>query len=224
MIDFVGSRLKALRELRSPLALLPILVLAACLPSRNDLLHVTLAVEDNGVIYTGSARQRVQCFDAVSWLGGMSMGSCRTLGEAAFVNVGRHGPLFMTLTRDYIDAISKGSSNGPEWTIPLSPKVQMPQLIRFKNINDPTTLVFVDPNNLQAEYGNQVRFQSITVKKIIFGTETKGEIIKVLPWLDKYRGNAAFRDHSSKVLTEDVGAVRPNIFLGSGGSKPKGQN
>jgi hypothetical protein len=224
VIDFVSLKFRAFRVPRSVLAMLPILALAACFPSRNDLLQVTLSVEDNGVIYAGSARQRIQCFDAVSWLGGMSMGSCRTLGEAVFVNVGQHGPLFMTLTRDYIDVISKGSSNGSEWTIPLSAKVEMPQLVRFKDINNPATLVFVDPNNLQAEYGNQVRFKSIKVKKIILGTETRGKIMKVLPWLDKYRGNAALRDYSRKVLTEDVGAVRPNIFLGADGSKPKGQN
>lgn len=153
------------------------------------------------------------------------MGSCRTLGEAAFVKVGNQGLVFMTMGRFYVDLINRGrnwaDARSTKWTVPLAKDVEMPTLARFRNISDPASMVYLDPNNLQSEFGPRVRYQSITVEKIPFGFVTKGKVLEVIPWPDKYRGNAAFHDFNSKPLSTTVGATRPDIFLGSGGSKPK---
>lgn len=65
------------------------------------------------------------------------------------------------------------------------PRDQYPLLVTFTDINDPTTVQRVDPDNLAATFGPGVSLRRITLE-ITDETVTKGKIKKLLPWLGEY--------------------------------------
>ncbi|WP_066268991.1 hypothetical protein [Blastomonas sp. CCH3-A3] len=60
-----------------------------------------------------------------------------------------------------------------------------PMLVRFRDINDPTTVERVDPDALAASFGEGVKLRRVTVQ-LTDDPVTKG-IEKRLKWLDSYR-------------------------------------
>jgi hypothetical protein len=62
---------------------------------------------------------------------------------------------------------------------------QYPLLVTFTDINDPTTVLKVEPDNLAATFGPGVSLKRITLE-ITDDTMTEGLIKKVLPWLGDY--------------------------------------
>lgn len=61
-----------------------------------------------------------------------------------------------------------------------------PMLVRFRDIDDPTTVERVDPDELAASYGDGVKLRRVTVQ-LTDEPVTKG-IIKRLPWLVNQQG------------------------------------
>jgi len=64
---------------------------------------------------------------------------------------------------------------------------QYPLLVAFTDINDPTTVRKVDPDNLAATFGPGVSLKRITLE-ITDEEVTKGKVDALLPWLGSYYG------------------------------------
>jgi hypothetical protein len=60
-----------------------------------------------------------------------------------------------------------------------------PMLVTFTDINDPKSVMQVKPGNIGEAFGSGYSLQSITLE-IVDEAPTRGQIIKVLPWLDQY--------------------------------------
>jgi hypothetical protein len=202
-------------------------LIAGCVPIKSDKLKITVTVEDNGVIYTGTGIQKFTCYISAPFIGDFFTGAggpCKWEGEAVIVNMGKHGPLFLVMGNSYEFDIYEGSQYPvgnsvvppKKWTIPIQDKVDMPPLRRFGNLTDMSTLESVDPNNFEATYGNGVKYRSITVEKIISGEVTKGEVIKILPWLTPLYvdRNRSFGSVEGKMTGTWQGTTTPSEFLG----------
>jgi hypothetical protein len=202
-------------------------LIAGCVPIKSDKLKIAVTVEDNGAIYTGTGIQKFTCYISVPFIGDFFTGAggpCKWEGEAVIVNMGKHGPLFLVMGNSYEFLIYEGSQYPvgnsvvppKKWTIPIQAEVDMPPLRRFGNLTDMSTLESVDPNNFEATYGNGVKYRSITVEKIISGKVTKGEVIKILPWLTPLYvdRNRSFGSVEGKMTGTWQGTVRPSQFLG----------
>ena len=171
---------------------------------------VTVDVDDNGAIVSGSSVQQIDC----AFAHGISKGfgnpsTCRIKGEAVFVDLGSRGLLFILLTEERNDqGVRRGQSN-TAWGIfenanknlydpvgeteqaferiitrglPVdAPAEQAPMLVRFRDLNDSTSVERVDPQNLEASFGRGVQIKRIRVAltndPLTTGIETR------LPWL-----------------------------------------
>jgi hypothetical protein len=205
-------------------ALLPLI--AGCTPSVETTLKVTLSVEADGKLYSGSGIRKVICYDDVPELRGMSMGGCTTLGEAVVAVIGEggdRGVLFLTVCYPGSgEVILQGratSSDPNKWTIPIAGVTSMPQIMRFRNMGDVRTLMVVNPNDMAATMGKGVKFHSITVEQIASGEVTRGEVIKYLPWLEPLRAenttfDMLYNEMFDKKKYGSLGSLTPCIFLG----------
>jgi hypothetical protein len=210
---------QSVRALLLCMALSPLI--AACTPSVDILLRVTLAIEADGVVYRGSGIQRIVCYDSIDELRGMSMGGCTPFGESIVTVVGEggdRGVVFLTVALDHTTTITRGratSSDPNKWTVPMAPEADMPQLVKFRNMADVRTLQFIDPNDMAATIGTGVKFHSITVEQIQSGEITRGEVIKYLPWLEPLRAeNKPFDMKYDELIGTSIGSLRPSLFLG----------
>jgi len=85
--------------------------------------------------------------------------------------------------------------------------VNCPTLVRFRNINDPTTIEVVDPDNLAASFGKDVRLKSVTVQ-ITSDPVTTG-IEKTLPWLNNLNRYRKDPDNPfTSTLSPDISYIR----------------
>jgi hypothetical protein len=123
-------------------------------------------------------------------------------GEAVTVDLGRYGPLFLVLwgkyqpanlphavyyppdqhlSQDYWDQLLELTRPKPPREIPHD---ALPLLVRFRDVNQPSTADCVDPDNMQASYspGAQVTLVHATIE-IVNEPVTTGAIEKWLPWL-----------------------------------------
>jgi hypothetical protein len=67
------------------------------------------------------------------------------------------------------------------------PRDQYPLLVTFTDLNDPTTVLRVDPADLAASFGPGVSLKRIKLE-ITDEKVTKGSIERLLTWLDEYYG------------------------------------
>jgi hypothetical protein len=83
----------------------------------------------------------------------------------------------------------------------------LPDLVTFADINDPETVIEVDPNNLQATLGPGVSWNEITLEFTDEPTTTGIEA--KLPWLSAhYRGMLDGRHyHDKKTLANTLSAA-----------------
>lgn len=170
-------------------------------PSGSWRYKMTVTVETPEGIKTGSAvRQIGQSRDFR--IGDAPAGHSGATGEAVVVDLGTRGKLFLLMGEDHyyffqLFPFSKGGNTreGIEYyshlknvkASVLGVKNMIPQLVTFKNVNDPTTVKSVDINNLSSTFGDGVTLKDITI-------ETTDEpmtwnILKVLPWLENHVGN-----------------------------------
>jgi hypothetical protein len=123
-------------------------------------------------------------------------------GEAVAFDLGRYGPLFLVLWGKYQPANLPHAVYYPpdqhlsqdywdqllELTRPRSPREiphdALPLLVRFRDINQPSTAECVDPDDMQASFppGAQVTLVHATIE-IVNEPVTTGVIEKWLPWL-----------------------------------------
>ena len=68
------------------------------------------------------------------------------------------------------------------------PRDRWPLLVTFTDIDDPASVLKVDPDNLAASFGPGVALKRITLE-ITDENVTKGKVETVLGWLDDYYGS-----------------------------------
>jgi hypothetical protein len=187
-MTFVNGQNKGLRLFA---ALLVCALLTACAPSMTQRIKVTVTVDDNGTLHTGSAVQQWTCTETNNALGGMAIGGCYLKAEAIPIKIGNKGWVFMIFTGSpgdgfdpgyYTGAIQQGRSKDfPEkpWLVPFD---KAPAFVRFADIKDRRTVQLVEPSAFGTAFGEGVSLLSIQVEP---STErlTRGKTQAILPWL-----------------------------------------
>jgi hypothetical protein len=172
-------------------------------PSATIRYRLTLTVDTPEGIKTGSGVIQVTYAKAVRILGSSAEITIGVKGEAVVVDLGKRGLLFALLKAgkeprsapDWIVLKAFGFKGGALGSPPdaniarlqtLHGKKQLssqelPLLVRFRDIHDPTSVERVDPDNLAASFGPGVRLADATIE-ITDDPVTNG-IEKRLPWL-----------------------------------------
>jgi hypothetical protein len=168
-------------------------VLAACSPSVTEKIRVTVTIEDNGKLYTGTAVQQWTCWETDDRWGGMAIGGCRLNAEAIPIKIGEKGWVFMLLAGNeqdgfrapyYPGAIQAGRLKANAqlpWSVPFD---KAPVFVRFRDLKDRTTAELVRPNAFSEAFGNGVALVSINCE-VTNDWLTRGKVRKLLPWLDE---------------------------------------
>ncbi|HWG05086.1 MAG TPA: hypothetical protein VG271_08735, partial [Beijerinckiaceae bacterium] len=189
--------------------------LAGCAEYFFFRMKMTADVEVDQVVRTGSSTIEFKATSPPSWLEEMWNVQSRARGEAAVVDLGERGLLFVTLSGQNlsIDSISYfdelpwsvfwrtsqapdkvgGARNvgsfsdrtrliaSSQTRIELN-RDEIPLLVHFRNVNDPTSVEIVDPTNLAASFGSGTSLLRVTLE-ITRDPVSRG-IGNVLPWLD----------------------------------------
>jgi hypothetical protein len=177
--------------------------------------NFTVEVEDNGRIARGSAIQEEHCVFSDGLIRMGNALNCGVKGEAVVVDLGEKGRLFVLLTgdpnrrrtsdspwglleymhRNLFDPVGLTAAAfdriaASRETVTLD-AIHTPMMVRFRDINDPTTVELVDPAHLEASFGPGVKFAKATTA-IASNALTTG-IEKTLPWLNSgYPGRRLF--------------------------------
>jgi hypothetical protein len=183
-------------------------------------------VEADGVTYIGSTVQKYYCQDGGGTFGSLQVGHCRVEGEAVVVKIGNHGTLFVLMRDVRIDPASgeryMGSPAGMLGQLGLIPKVdnsylpsditddRLPAMITFKDLDKASSVEWVDPSNLSASFGPNVRFKKLSVSPT-FSKVTYGEIAAVLPWIGLLNSEAALNGSRVRFLDDHTLAGRIDV-------------
>jgi hypothetical protein len=191
-------------------------MIAACAPSMTQRIKVTVTVEDNGTLYSGSAVQQWTCTETNNAMGGMAIGGCELKAEAIPIKIGEKGWAFMLLSsneRDgfnpeyYPGAIQAGRSKAnPKrpWSVPFD---KAPMFVRFRDLKDRMTVELVRPNAFSEAFGKGVALVSIKCE-VTNDWLTRGNVKKQLPWL---------RELSYHKFDETILSDHDNILTQIGG-------
>jgi hypothetical protein len=201
-------RLRAWSGCLVPIVLLVAAVVGFVWAHRSITLHYrfTLVVDDNGRTVRGSAVYDTRWAEtAFPGLAGGRPWMTIHSGEATYVDLGAPGILFALMTYDPL-RIRQGSASGPEGLVVAAsdssvggatrdllyrirdtrgpvdvPLERLPLLLRFRDLNDPTTAERVDPFDLAASFGSGIKLQRASIEMtndpVTTGIEQK------LPWL-----------------------------------------
>lgn len=92
---------------------------------------------------------------------------------------------------DFMDNVARlASMRGPRRITPMD----LPDLVTFADINEPNSVIEVDPNNLQATLGLNITWNEITLESTAEPITT-GVVKTKLPWLAAYYNNMLDGDH-----------------------------
>jgi hypothetical protein len=187
--------------------------------------RLTIEVDDNGAIRTGSAVQEENCIFNDGVFKGMGNAlNCGIKGEAVVVDLGEKGALFVLLIRDGANRRSGGPFGvleqghrdlfdpvgltaaamrriGSTRGVNEVPVDSLPLLVRFRDPNDPKTVERVDPTDLTASFGPGVRLTramaEVTDDRLTTGIE------KRLPWLvGGHDATQLFPENNGRLMTE----------------------
>ena len=167
--------------------------------------RLTVNVNVDGRLVSGSGVIQVKQSDMRPIFGSMGGAGAEVSGEAVVVDLGAHGVFFALL---HGPKPGFGDLGGPAWMlfhafddllkgeIDSLPKVQLlkerrpsrvlhidyiPMLVRFRDLNDPTSIEQIDPRNLAGTFGSGVSLRDVVIERteepVTSGVEAK------LPWL-----------------------------------------
>ncbi|MEZ5691980.1 MAG: hypothetical protein R3D71_10015 [Rickettsiales bacterium] len=179
----------------------------AVLPSSTVRYKLTLNIDDNGKLVTGYSVVEVYRQDTTRVFGSSLGGyGAHIKGEAVAVDLGDKGVLFALLKGDSVRNPDSYSNSEPPYIIVHAfksyfenngsiidnmnklkqdkPKTRLsnkliPMLVRFRDINDSTTVERVNPNNLEKAFGKGVRL--VSAKLEITNESVTRKIENVLP-------------------------------------------
>lgn len=227
MIFYVGSIVQSFIK---PIALIAIIGVAVfvsgCSKTTTQKIKVTVSVQDGTQIYSGSSVQKFTCSETINKAGMPSIGGCVIRGEAVPVKIGDKGYLFMLFTQSilkekriyaeggeryagaypmvhasyYTDAIQncKSQADKSEWNV--EPE-NAPLMVSFKDLDNPKSVIEVDPTDMLNVFGTGVTLISIHVERTK-DSVTSGKIEKILPWLNnrKYKYSSIFGESIAKPI------------------------
>lgn len=159
-------------------------------PSVTVRYRLSLHAEVDGRPASGSGVIEVVYGTRIPWLTNYSGGITIDIrGEAVALDLGERGIMFALLKE------GKHDRSGPEYTVPLNFAVssggigtedfarirdlggqrnilldRLPLLVRFRDLNDPTTAEVVDPLDLAASFGPGARLVRATLEIVSSGT------------------------------------------------------
>ena len=190
---------------------------AFAFPTATVRYRLALTVEADGAEHTGSGVIQVTYGKKVRLLGVSGEIYVEVKGEAVAVDIPGRGTLFAVLQQ------GQHHRSSPEWIVPkafgfpgggvgsppepsfdrlraLKGRVELapgdlPLLVRFRDINDPTTVERVDPNDLAASFGPGVYLKRATIE-ITRDPVTTGIDAKV-PWLSQTSGAAGWQQRTT---------------------------
>ncbi len=171
-------------------------VLEACGQSMTQRIKVTVTVEDNGTLYTGTAVQQWTCTGDL-YVGDkfIGTGGCELKAEAIPIKIGDKGWAFMLLSSNeqdgflasyYPGAIQAGRSKANSqlpWSVPFE---KAPMFVRFRDLKDRMTVELIRPNAFSEAFGKGVALVSIKCE-VTTDWLTRGKIQKTLPWIENIR-------------------------------------
>lgn len=164
--------------------------------------RLTLTVNDNGTLHTGSSVIEVNVMQGLEFLP-ESVPAIGLRGEAVTVDLGKKGQLFALLSKEndvdyakmfvFVMFPSELGGTTPEGIRYYSnlkgkreiPFKDLPILVRFRDINDPKTVEKVDPKNLEASFGKGITLESATIE-MTHDAVTTG-INKKVKWLEEWK-------------------------------------
>ena len=87
-----------------------------------------------------------------------------------------------------------------------------PEMVRFRDTNEPASVEWVDPDDLEGQFGSGTKIRKVTIE--ITDDPVSSSIVARLPWLPNYRANQLPLNgiKSAAVSTNDAGA---NLGAGS---------
>jgi len=169
-------------------------------PSDSFRYKLTLVVDDNGKVITASSVRQVTVRNGPKFTP-ESNPDVNLKGEAMVVDLGEKGVLFVVLRSesdiDYGYRIAfetfpelGGTGNGISKYGEFKAKRELgfdklPMLVWFRDINDPKTVGWVDPNDLEKTFGKGVKLVSATIEMTDERVTTGIE--KGLTWLQAWR-------------------------------------
>jgi hypothetical protein len=161
--------------------------------------RLTVEVETPDGLRTGSAVEEQIAGKSHIDLGDLSAKRwIRTRGEAAAVDLPRGQTLFAVIPKsevaqavldpkwqnDWVESARRiASGDTPKGPVSIDP-ARYPTLVRFRDINDPKTVEKVDPTNLAATFGADVRLRRVTLQ--LTRDPVSADIARRLKWLDSY--------------------------------------
>lgn len=194
-------------------------------PSVTVRYRLTLNAEVDGVPRSGSGVLEVSYSKIPQILGASAEFTINVQGEAVALDLGSHGTLFALLkggedNRSSAEWIVLRAFNLPGGALPSPiekgvkqvgqlygkvdlPLKSLPLLVRFRDINDPTTVEKIDPFNLQKTLGPGVELKGASVEIVsagiwplswwgITGERLTRDVDARLTWLSDYKHGPGF--------------------------------
>ena len=148
--------------------------------------RLTATIEADGHAFTASQVYAYKCNNESSRF---PQTNCQIRGEAMTVDLGERGKVFFIMNqwnadhtglagKDYMIARLNLAAKGdgrPTWN-------NLPAIIRFSDLKNPETAEFIDPQNLEVNFGDGVTLTRFEVTET-GEAETMGSIKSLLPWL-----------------------------------------
>lgn len=181
-------------------SMLVCVLIYGCAPYKSENIKVTVTIEDNGVLYTGSSVQGIRCGRELRVANVfLQAATCDPHGEAVPIKLGNKGWVFMIFSgyqgsdpaalmqynpEYYPYTIQANRSRGDPtqpWEVDLK---RAPTFVRFTNRVDRKTAERLDAKQFEKHFGRGVKLLSIQctpTKEWV----TRGKIPKLLPWLDE---------------------------------------
>lgn len=168
--------------------------------------RITVEVDDNGIVRSGSAVVENTRVWSVCWLPGGCRAPAYVRGEAVYLDLGPRGNLLALLSTPKSRAVGRAWT-WPSWgfgspwdhyldpndPLPELPPVpptelrldQMPLLLTIRDVLQPKSLEVVAPDNLEATFGPGIRLKRILVESV--DAEPTRNLPASIPWLAKIR-------------------------------------
>ena len=178
--------------------------------------RMTVTVETPEGIKTSSAVRELRVQKGLGLFPEMSPG-VELEGEAVVIDLGHRGVLFSMIPRDYLYGTifhlfprEGGLTSGgiryynhftnEKAILPRDKYPEFSPFVTFKNLNDPKSVIGIDPDKIDKTFGEGVKIKEIYVQ--FTDQPITHEVKTKLPWLANIKGYLSGKNISGKQLFE----------------------